>query len=84
MISREQAIKQLFLPGSSRPENKNQCAIVQAAGGAERSVDYAEFEQLTARCADRLRATGAAKGDRIVICSENSPEMPRRSLPVGV
>lgn len=75
MISREQAIERIFRPASSRPEQKNELAMVQACGGEHREVTYAQFEQLIADAKATIKDAGVVSGDRVVICAENSPEL---------
>jgi len=76
MLSRERAIELLFNPASSRPaEAKDRPALVQATGGQERECSYEQLQGLIGSAVAQLKGFGVKPGDRVVLCSENSPEL---------
>ncbi len=74
MLTQQEAMARMFLPATSRPELKDRPAIIQAVKGTERSVTNAQIENLIAGAIKELKRFGVEKGNKVVLCSENSPE----------
>jgi long-chain acyl-CoA synthetase len=63
----------MFAHARTRPDKP---LLRSFRNGVWHSIAWGEFGRMAASCARSLRAAGVAKGDRVVIVSENRPEYP--------
>src|SRR5215470_11704987 len=79
MMTFQEAIARLLCPAAARPDRGDKPAVIQAAspGGsaADRIVTYKELQALIGRAQTALSKAGVGRGDTVLLCAPNSPEL---------
>lgn len=68
------SIKHLLYPASTRPDLKDQPAIIEVAAN-DRIVTFEQFEKLIDSAHKALEEIGVKKADKVMLTAPNSPEL---------